>query len=188
MRVLPIMQTSSGACIVKVDAGVAFSGAVMRVWFVILLAFALGGCATLSKDESQTIDVRVFDLDGHQVDATCRLTNGSQVMVGNAPLFRVPVPRSGSDLIIECARPGMAVARAVAVSRSSGAWSVVFQPFATTVIDHLTGRIYDYPVQMDLVLGRELRFDRRSADARPVEAKAIPVSQMASAPAATTVK
>jgi len=170
MRVLPIMQSSSGACIVRVGAGVAFSGVVMRGWFVILLAFALGGCATLSKDESQSVDVRVFDLDGHQVDASCRLTNGTQTMVGNAPMFRVPV------------------ARAVAVSRSSGAWSVVFQPFATTVIDHLTGRIYDYPVQMDLVLGRELVFDRRSTDARPVEAKAIPMSHVASVPADTTVK
>lgn len=182
------MQASSGVCIVKSGAGVAFSGAVMRVWFVIMLAFALGGCATLSKDESQSVDVRVFDLDGHQVDATCRMTNGAQTMVGNAPLFRVPVARSGSDLIIECSHPGTPVARAVAVSRSSGAWSVVLQPFATTLIDHLTGRVYDYPVQMDLVLGRELVFDRRSADARPVEAKAIPVSHVASAPAETTVK
>lgn len=188
MRVLPIMQTSSGTCIVKVGAGMAFPGVVMRVLFIIMLAFALGGCATLSKDESQSVDVRVFDLDGHQVDASCRLTNGAQTMVGNAPLFRVPVSRSGSDLIIECARPGTPMARAVAVSRSSGAWSVVLQPFATTVIDHLTGRIYDYPVQMDLVLGRELVFDRSSPDARPVEAHAIPVSHVASVPAATTLK
>ncbi len=155
----------------------------LRVLSLILLASALGGCATLSKDESQPVDVRVFDLDGRQVDASCRLVNGALTMVGNAPLFRVPVSRSGSDLVIECARPGMPVARAVAVSRSSNAVAMVLQPLATTVIDHLTGRVYDYPDQMDLVLGRELVFDRRSDDARPVQSRVIPVSQMAGSPA-----
>ncbi len=156
----------------------------LRVLFIVLFASTLGGCATLSKDELQPIDVRVFDLDGHQVDASCRLTNGAQTVVGNAPLFRVPVSRSGSDLVIECARPGTPVARAVAVSRSSGALAVVLQPFATTVIDHLTGRVYDYPTQLDLVLGREMVFDRSAADARPVEVRAVPVSSVAAAAAA----
>ena len=88
----------------------------LRVLFIVLFASTLGGCATLSKDELQPIDVRVFDLDGHQVDASCRLTNGAQTVVGNAPLFRVPVSRSGSDLVIECARPGTPVARAASTN------------------------------------------------------------------------
>lgn len=159
-----------------------------RSWSVVLLVALLAGCATLSKDETQPLDIRVFDLDGRQVDASCRLVNGSQTMVGNAPLFRLPVSRSGSDLVIECTRPGLPPARAVAVSRSSNAVALVIQPLASTVIDHFSGRIYDYPEHMDLVLGRELVFDRRSPDRLPVSAVPVPISQVAAESRAANAK
>lgn len=149
---------------------------------IVILVFALGGCATLSKEDAQVVDVRVFNLEGRQVEASCRMVNGAQTMVGNSPLFRVPVSRSGSDLVIECSRPGMPPARAVAVSRSSHAIALVVQPFATTMIDHFTGRLYDYPVRMDLVLGRELVFDRRSDDDLPVRSRPVPISHVAGEP------
>ena len=128
----------------------------LRVLFIVLFASTLGGCATLSKDELQPIDVRVFDLDGHQVDASCRLTNGAQTVVGNAPLFRVPVSRSGSDLVIECARPGTPVARAVAVSRSSGA--LAGSPWKPPTSKPCGFRSTDWPPADGRSLRRRARF------------------------------
>lgn len=135
---------------------------------VVASGMLLSGCATLTKESRQTIDVQVFDSNGRAVsNAVCRLDNSSEALFGNSPLIRVTVERSVSDLIIECRKTGLPPARAIAVSGQTTGLVMALQPVATTVIDHLTGRMYDYPKTIRLVVGRERVY---------VHGKEVPVS------------
>ncbi|HEU4623018.1 MAG TPA: hypothetical protein VFS42_12415 [Burkholderiaceae bacterium] len=147
----------------------------------VLSAVLLAGCATLTKESRQTIDVQVFDSNGRAVsDAACRLDNWSESLFGNSPLIRVSVERSGSDLVIECRKPGLLPARAIAVSRATTGLIMAIQPIATTVIDHLTGRMYDYPHTVRLVIGRERVFVEGRET--PVSDEPLPIETLAGQP------
>jgi hypothetical protein len=144
------------------------------------LALLASGCATLTRDGEQRVDIMVRTMDGRALPSKCRVENSSSVTVGNSPLMQVPVDRSASDLVIECTPfNGSPVARATAVSRSSTMLAVVIQPVAATLVDTMSGRMFDYPRKIVLVSGKARTFDMSSASIDPIDEKPIGLNNVA---------
>jgi hypothetical protein len=136
----------------------------------LLLACALSGCATLAGDPTQKLNIQTVDGEGRVVEGmSCRASNASADYVGVTPMFDTQVRRSSSPLVIECRRDGVAMARAVVVSRA-----VNMQPAqmllpggsSLMIIDHLTGYMYSYPRWVRLQVGADMVFDRRDENSR----------------------
>jgi hypothetical protein len=126
-------------------------------------ALLASGCATLTGEATQTINVQTFDTQGRAIEGMrCKVVNGSAEYFGNSPMFALTVRRSSSDLDIECKR-GDRVARATAISRGSkaGAVAKAMMPGGTAavLVDHVTGYRYDYPTNLHLRIGQHLVFD-----------------------------
>lgn len=129
-------------------------------------AFALSllsGCATITGDATQFINVQTLDARGNAIEGMrCKATNGSEEYFGNSPMFGLAVRRSSSDLEIRCHR-GALTARATAVSRGNTATDLMKTVLpggtASVVIDHLTGYRYSYPNDVKLRVGQHLVFD-----------------------------
>lgn len=123
----------------------------------------LSGCATMTGEPTQIINVQTLDGRGHAVEGMrCRVSNGSEEYFGTSPMFSLSVRRSANDLEIQCQRGAM-TARATAVSRGNTT-SALFRAIlpggtAATVIDHISGYRYAYPVNLQLRVGQHLVFD-----------------------------
>lgn len=128
-----------------------------------LASLALSGCATLTGEPTQRINVQTLDENGRAIEGMhCRVSNGNKVYFGTSPMFGLKVRRSANDLEIACHR-GQLQARATAVSRGNTA-SALFKAVlpgggAATVIDHVTGYRYAYPLDLQLRVGQHLVFD-----------------------------
>ena len=137
-----------------------------------LAASLLSGCATITGESTQVIHVMTFDARGNSVEGLrCKVSNGSEAYFGNSPMFGLEVRRSSSDLEIRC-QGGPMSARGTAVSRGSkaGALAKAVLPggTASTVVDHMTGYRYSYPIEVRLRVGQHLVFDANDdAPGRP---------------------
>ncbi|MFN7667540.1 MAG: hypothetical protein ACK5OT_03285 [Burkholderiales bacterium] len=137
-----------------------------RLLLAVLALAGLNGCATVSRESSQHVNIVMQDQQGSAIHgARCRVEHSGGILVGNSPMMRVPVSRSGSPLVVECVKPGAGLARSLAHSKSSGnQLMMLIQPLAGTAIDHMSGRIYDYPATITLVLGQEVVWDARKTE------------------------
>jgi hypothetical protein len=119
------------------------------------------GCATASKTERQGLDVFVKLPDGApRAGVVCVLSNRTGTVTGNAPMLNVEVERSGSDLQVDCRTQNGLSGRAVAVSRiKTTGVTAVLAGMTGTVIDHFTGKLYDYPRRIEVAIGRERVFE-----------------------------
>jgi hypothetical protein len=124
-------------------------------------AAAVSGCATASKSERQGLDVFVKLPDGTpRAGVVCVLENRTGKVTGNAPMLNVEVERSGSDLQVDCRTSNGLTGRAIAVSRiKTTGVTAVLAGMTGTVIDHLTGKLYDYPRRIEVAIGRERVFE-----------------------------
>jgi hypothetical protein len=140
----------------------------------------VGGCATAVKTDTQPVDVLLKLPEGSpRVSAVCVLSSSATKITGNAPMLSVQVPRSGSDLQIDCRSLDGMAGRAVAVSRmrTQGVGALV-AGMTGHVIDHMTGKLYDYPSRVEVVLGRSRVFDLASG-AAPVSDVPLPGAALA---------
>lgn len=133
------------------------------VLVALLGAVLSGGCATITGEATQVINVQTLDARGVAVEGMrCHVSNGSAEYFGNSPMFALSVRRSSSDLEIVCRR-GAQVARATAVSRGSKSVALMKAVLpggtASTVVDHMTGYRYAYPTDLHLRVGQHLVFD-----------------------------
>jgi hypothetical protein len=135
-----------------------------RVLFA-AFALALSGCATLTGDATQKLNIQTVDRDGRVVDGmSCHASNASADYVGVTPMFDTQVRRSSSALIVECRRDGLPLTRGVVVSRGVNMQPVqLLLPGGTSMmaIDHLSGYMYSYPRWIRLQVGADMVFDRR---------------------------
>lgn len=135
-------------------------------------ALLLGGCATITGEATQAIDIVTFDAAQRPLEGMrCRVLNGAAEYFGNSPMYALQVRRSASDLEIECRR-GALVARGTAVSRGGVELLQGVLPGGTMMValDHLTGYRYRYPAQIQLRVGEHLVFDAAAARARELAA------------------
>lgn len=125
----------------------------------------LSGCATLTGEATQKITVQTVDAQDKIVDGmSCRVSNSAADYVGVTPMFDMKVRRSASPLIVECRRDGVALARAVVISRATDLQPLqMLLPGGTSmmVVDHFSGYIYSYPRWIRVKVGTDMVFDRR---------------------------
>jgi len=129
------------------------------------LVLGLAGCATLTGDATQKVNIQTVDAEGNAIDGvSCRAANASAEYVGVTPMFDMQVRRSSSALIVECRRHGLPLTRGVIVSRAVNMQPLqLLLPGGTSMmaIDHLSGYIYSYPRWVRLQIGSDMVFDRR---------------------------
>jgi hypothetical protein len=112
------------------------------------------GCATALKSETQAVDVELVNADGSRwrTPAICTVRNSAQEIKGNGPMFDVKVERSMSALQVDCRARCGSTGQAIASSRTSTSSGSVFAGMTGLVIDHLSGKLYDYPRVIKVVM------------------------------------
>ncbi|MGL4575493.1 MAG: hypothetical protein ACRCV9_11980 [Burkholderiaceae bacterium] len=120
------------------------------------------GCATATKSEYQSLDVFVKLPEGApKAGVVCVLSNRASKVTGNAPMLSVSVERSGSDLEVLCRTQNGLTGRAVAVSKiQTHGLGAVLAGMTGHVIDHMTGKLYDYPRRIEVAIGRNRVFEQ----------------------------
>ncbi len=129
-------------------------------------ALALCGCATVTGEATQAINIQTVDEKGRPIDGMgCRIVNGSAEYMGDTPMFGLRVRRSSTPLVAECKRQGYPPARALIISRAnlaSGSTAQLLLPGGSSmlVIDHISGYMYQYPRWIRVQVGADMIFDR----------------------------
>jgi hypothetical protein len=97
-------------------------------------------------------------------------------------MLSVLVERSGSDLEVACKTQNGLTGRAIAVSRvQTNGVGAVLAGVTGTVIDHVTGKLYDYPRRIEVAIGRDRVFEHGTGIA-PVSDVPLAGSALAQAP------
>jgi hypothetical protein len=144
----------------------------VRVFFVVATLVSVSGCATLTGEATQAINIQTVDASGRPVDGmACRIVNGSAEYMGDTPLFNLKVRKSPTALVVECKRHGYAMARALIISRAdlvSGSTAQLLLPGGSSmlVIDHFSGYMYQYPRWIRPQVGADMIFDRNDEKGR----------------------
>ncbi|HET7774163.1 MAG TPA: hypothetical protein VFK82_10090 [Burkholderiaceae bacterium] len=112
------------------------------------------GCATALKTDTQPVDVELVNADGSRwrTPAVCTVRNSTQEIKGNGPMFDLKVERSISALKVDCRARCGSTGHATASSRTSTSSGSVFAGMTGLVIDHLSGKLYDYPRVVKVVM------------------------------------
>jgi len=123
----------------------------------------LGGCATITSSEMQTVTLSTRTPSGDTVDQTrCTLKNDRGSWAATAP-GNVMIRRSAEDLNVECSKDGMSPGFLRAISRSAGGmWgNIVLGGGIGAIIDHNKGTGYNYPSDLPVRMGESVTVDRR---------------------------
>lgn len=135
---------------------------------IALLVAALliaGGCATLTGESTQSIQVLTVDARDRPVAGMqCEVSHSGGADTFNSPAATLSIRRGSEPLQIEC-KNGEQIARGTAIARGENAIAHAFIPGGSlgAVIDHLSGRMYSYPTPLRLRVGEHLRFEHSDA-------------------------
>ncbi|HVE88556.1 MAG TPA: hypothetical protein VNA44_02555 [Burkholderiaceae bacterium] len=138
----------------------------IRTVFATLALMAMSGCATVTGEATQAINIQTVDANGKPVDGMkCRIVNGSAEYMGDTPLFGLRVRKSPTPLVAECQRTGYPMTRALIISRAdlaSGSTAQLLLPGGSSmlIIDHISGFMYQYPRWIRAQVGADMIFDR----------------------------
>lgn len=127
-----------------------------------LVILLLAGCASVTHNNAQSIQVETKLASGELLEgANCSLRNTEQTYEVTTP-GAVEIERSGNDLEVACQHPDYPDAKATAVSRPNAGMygNIILGGVIGAVIDHNTGKAYNYPDWLQLTMGQILRFDR----------------------------
>ena len=144
----------------------------VRAFFAVATLAGIGGCATITGEATQAINIQTVDASGKPVDGmACRVVNGSAEYMGDTPMFGLRVRKSPTPLIVECKRHGYAMARALIISRAdlvSGSTAQLLLPGGSSmlIIDHSSGFMYQSPRWIRPEIGADMIFDRRDEKGR----------------------
>ena len=143
-----------------------------RVFFAVAALVSVAGCATVTGEATQAINIQTVDAKGKPVDGmACRIVNGSAEYMGDTPMFGLMVRKSPTPLVVECKRNGYAMARALIISRAdlaSGSTAQLLLPGGSSmlIIDHISGFMYQYPRWIRPQVGADMIFDRSDEKGR----------------------
>jgi len=144
----------------------------LRTFLAGLAVIGIGGCATVTGDATQAINIQTVDANGRQIDGMkCRIVNGSAEYMGDTPMFGLRVRRSSTPLVAECQRHGYAIARALIIPRAdlaSGSTAQLLLPGGSSmlIIDHISGFMYHYPRWIRAQAGADMIFDKNDERGR----------------------
>lgn len=139
-----------------------------------LAASLLGGCATITSNEMQTVTLSARSANGNAVDqARCTLKNDRGSWSATAP-GSIMVRRSAEDLLVECKKDGENDGFLRAISRAAGGmWgNIILGGGIGAIIDHNKGTGYNYPNDLPVNMGASMTIDRKDEATPPAAAQA----------------
>ena len=128
-----------------------------------VVSLGISGCATLTSSKMQSLTLSTTAADGTaigQVNCTLKNDRGTWELISPG---MVAIQRSAKDLVVECKKDGVADGSLVATSRVVGSiWgNILFLHGAGAAIDHYSGKGYDYPDNLPVVMGKSVTVDKR---------------------------
>ena len=137
----------------------------LRVLPVLAMSVAvLPGCASITSSEMQTLALTATDASGAAVEkANCVLKNDKGEWTATTPA-QIPVRRSPEDLIVTCKKEGSPDGLLRAVSRAAGGMfgNIIVGGGIGALVDHNTGKGYNYPDDLPVKMGSSVSVDRRT--------------------------
>lgn len=130
---------------------------------VFLIAASLTGCATITKDANQSVQIETYSKDNKPISgAKCIAQNERGQWTTSAP-GAVSVHRSGENLMVNCEKEGEEPGKGTVISRANGGMfgNIVFGGGIGAIIDHNKGTAYTYPSWIRIIMGENLIFDRK---------------------------
>ncbi len=124
------------------------------------------GCASITNDSYQTVQVTTEDNSNHIIDdAHCVLKNKRgewQLETQGA----AEVHRSADNLLVKCSKEGQADGSGVLISRANGGmWgNILFGGGIGAIIDHNKGTAYNYPSWVKIIMDENLIYDKNDQD------------------------
>jgi hypothetical protein len=132
--------------------------------FAIVLGLPLlaAGCSTITQSETQSLALTAT-YESKPVEATCQLKNDKGAWDAKAPA-NITVRKSNEDLEVTCKKEGMPDGLLKAISRAAGSMfgNIVFGGGIGAIIDHNTGKGYDYPNQLPVKMGESVVVDKKA--------------------------
>ncbi|MDQ1919556.1 hypothetical protein [Massilia pseudoviolaceinigra] len=136
----------------------------LRTGALALLA-ALGGCATISESNQQTLMVRTIADNREIGGAGCVLTNDKGRWFVTSP-GHVTVQKSAGNLFVDCKKDGVSAGQDVVASRANASATVgnaVLTAGLGYLLDKRTGAGFDYPETLTVLMRRTGVPDYRNA-------------------------
>lgn len=130
---------------------------------LIALASITSGCATITKDANQNVQIETYSKDNQPMSGVkCSASNERGTWAATTP-GNVYVHRSGNNLLVNCEKEGEQAGLGTVVSRANGGMfgNIVFGGGIGAIIDHNKGTAYTYPSWIRIVMGDHLIYDRK---------------------------
>jgi hypothetical protein len=123
----------------------------------------MGGCATITKDAKQSVQIETFDKNNQPIEGVkCTAENERGKWTTLTPGF-VSVHRSSQNLLVNCEKENEVAGRGTVISRVNGGMfgNIVFGGGIGAIIDHNKGTAYTYPSWLRIVMGDSLVYDKK---------------------------
>lgn len=127
------------------------------------LPMLLSGCATITKDANQSVQIETYSKDNQPVSGTkCVAQNDRGQWTATTP-GAVSVHRSGENLLINCEKEGESAGKGTVISRANGGMfgNILLGGGIGAIIDHNKGTAYTYPSWIRIIMGENLIYDRK---------------------------
>jgi uncharacterized protein YceK len=153
----------------------------------------ISGCATITKDANQSVQIETYSKDNQPVAGVKCVAQNDRGQWSTAAPGAVSVHRSGENLMVNCDKEGEQSGKGTVVSRANGGmWgNIVFGGGIGAIIDHNKGTAYSYPSWIRIIMGDNLVFDRKDEmENQPLTGTATgpavaPAAESAAAPTTT---
>ena len=132
--------------------------------FVGLLPLLLiSGCATITKDANQSVQIETYSKDNQPVAGVKCVAQNDRGQWNTSAPGSVSVHRSSENLLVNCEKEGEQPGKGTVVSRVNGGMfgNIVFGGGIGAIIDHNKGTAYTYPSWIRIIMGDNLVFDRK---------------------------
>lgn len=134
------------------------------------------GCASLTTSNENQVRVETVDESGADVaDVNCAMLRGSVRSEFKTPAV-IALTKGSQQVMIDCTKAGMADGKAVLTSRVGAATfgNILAGGLIGIAVDQATGKAYNYPDWIKIVMGKLLSFDRSNhVDGKPLIGKPI---------------
>jgi hypothetical protein len=147
----------------------------------------VSGCATITKDANQSVQIETYSKDNQPVAGVKCVAQNDRGQWNTSSPGSVSVHRSSENLLVNCEKEGEQPGKGTVVSRVNGGMfgNIVFGGGIGAIIDHNKGTAYTYPSWIRIIMGDNLVYDRKhETENQPVTGIAA-TGQEEAAPATT---
>jgi hypothetical protein len=134
-----------------------------RHFLGLLPLLLLSGCATITKDANQSVQIETYSKDNQPVAGVKCVAQNDRGQWNTSAPGSVSVHRSSQNLLVNCEKEGEQPGKGTVVSRVNGGMfgNIVFGGGIGAIIDHNKGTAYTYPSWIRIIMGDNLIFDRK---------------------------